>query len=249
MFDEHFEVFLADTVEGKKEHYKLRYQVYCEEMGYEEKNIFADQQEKDFWDRKAVHFLIRHKETKQWVGAMRMVFKQGNKLPFQEFCSLPSSEDKNITEIEISRLCLVKEIRKRKTDQEPPLGLNIKSDSKQQTPQNSESSENIKDFYSRRNVSRSLIWGLFRAASIYSAKHHIDNWYFLGTKALARIISKEGFAMTQVGGACNHRGQRFPFKVEMDEILNNSIWSSDFKNGYRLYSELDVEYLPDVISA
>ncbi len=38
MFDDHFEVFLADTRESKEIHYSIRYQVYCEEMGFENKH-------------------------------------------------------------------------------------------------------------------------------------------------------------------------------------------------------------------
>lgn len=236
MFDDYFDVYLADTPKGKEEHYSLRYKVYCEEMGFEDKKAFPLEQERDYWDEHSVHFLVRHRETEQWIGAMRMVFSQNGSLPLQDFCSIDHADDCDSNDIEISRLCLLKDIRKRKTDEEPPLGLNTKTDS-------AATETNVTELFSRRHISRSLIWGLFRAASIYSSEHNIDNWYFLGTKALARIISKEGFAMTQVGDVCHHRGERYPFKVEMSEILENAIWSTDFKKGYRLFSELQDDEL------
>lgn len=231
MFDDYFDVYLADTAEGREEHYKLRYQVYCEEMGFEDKNIFSSEQEKDRWDDNAVHFVVRHKETKQWVGAMRMVFKQDGALPLQEHCSLNTRHEPKSIDIEISRLCLVKEIRRRKTDEEPPLGLNSNTDAATR-------GKNVTDLFNRRQINVSLIWGLFRAASIYSEENGIDNWYFLSTKALARIIGREGFKMSQVGDVCYHRGERYPFKIDLNEILNNAIWSKNFKEGYRLFSEL-----------
>lgn len=232
MFDDYFDVYLADTSKGKEEHYKLRYQVYCEEMGFEDKNEFSSKQEMDRWDNHSVHFLVRHRETKQWVGAMRMVFRQGGALPLQKLCSIDGVIDRDGADIEISRLCLIKNIRKRKTDREPPLGLNAKADMKAK-------GGNVTDLYSRRQINRSLIWGLFRAASIYSEENNIDNWYFLCTKALARIISREGFSMSQVGNVCHHRGERYPFRIDLQEIMGNAIWRKDFKNGYRLFSQLE----------
>ena len=88
MFDNYFDVYLANTPEGKEEHYNLRYKVYCEEMGFEEKNDLMPGQEQDVWDEHSVHFLIRHRETGQWVGAMRMVFQQDGTLPLKESCSI-----------------------------------------------------------------------------------------------------------------------------------------------------------------
>lgn len=233
MFDKYFDVYLADTPKSKEKHYHIRYQVYCDEMGFEDKKNLWAHQESDQWDERAVHFLVRHRETGQWIGAMRIVFKENGILPLQEFCSLDHEYDKDSLDIEISRLCLIKDIRRRKTDDDPPLGLNTRAD----LPIND--NENITALYSRRQINRSIIWGLFRAASLYSSEHRIDNWYFLGTKALARIISREGFKMMQAGAACDHRGKRYPYRIELPEILDNTIWSTDFKKGYRLFSELE----------
>ncbi len=231
MFDQYFEVVLADTAAGLNTHYNLRYQVYCEEMGYEDKSRFPEELENDHWDEHSVHFIIRHKHTHQWIGAMRMVFPNNGELPLQEFCSIDREHSNNKQDIEISRLCLINDIRKRKTDDEPPLALNTIGD-----PQ---SGSDVTQLYSRRHINKSLIWGLFRAASLYSQANDIDNWYFLGSKALARVISREGFKMQQIGEGCEHRGKRYPFKVEMQHIVNNKIWSESFNNGYTLFSELE----------
>jgi len=231
MFDEYFEVVLADTPAGLNTHFNVRYQVYCDEMGYEDKSRFPDELESDHWDQHSVHFIIRHKHTHQWIGAMRMVFPYQGKLPMQEFCSI-DREHNSLQEIVISRLCLINDIRKRKTDEELPLALNTLGD-----PQ--PDSNDVTQLYSRRHINKSLIWGLFRAASLYSQAEGIENWYFLGSKALARVISREGFKMQQIGDGCEHRGKRYPFKVEMRNIVDNQIWSQSFNNGYTLYSELN----------
>ena len=125
MFDDHFEVFLADTRESKEIHYSIRYQVYCEEMGFENKDDFPLEQEFDEYDKHSTHFIVRARQTGQWVGAMRMIFKNDQPLPLEKHCTLNTIIENNIfnRSVEISRLCLVKDIRRRNTDCEPPLGL------------------------------------------------------------------------------------------------------------------------------
>ncbi len=229
MFDDYFDVYLADTPEGKKEHFKLRYKVYCEEMGYEGTNCSTPEQEIDKWDDHAVHFLVRHRESKQWIGAMRLVFQQDGSLPLKELCKIDPWDNCN-RHIEISRLCLIENIRKRKSDIEPPLGIcnNDLENSK----------KNVTELFDRRRIQRSLIWGLIRAASIYSSQRNVDKWYFLCTKALARVLSAGGLHLTKVGDACNHRGERYPFKLDVSNVLSNPWLKEEFKNGYRLYSDL-----------
>ena len=235
MFDEHFEVFWADTPESKKIHYSIRYQVYCEEMGFENKDDFPLEQEFDEYDSHSTHFIVRTRHTKQWVGAMRMVFKNDQLLPVEKHCTLNKIINNDIfnRSIEISRLCLVKNIRRRNTDGEPPLGL-LKEDDVDKIKKD----DNVVLFHARKHIERSIIWGLFRAAAVHSEKRKIKKWYFLGANALARIICKKGFNLQQIGDPCNFNGERFPFEIALNEVLSNSLWLNDFKNGYTRFSKM-----------
>jgi N-acyl amino acid synthase of PEP-CTERM/exosortase system len=235
MFDEHFEVFLADTQESKEIHYSIRYQVYCEEMGFENKDDFPLEQEFDEYDNHSTHFIVRTRHTDQWVGAMRMVFKNDQPFPLEKHCTLDQiiKDDVFNRSIEISRLCLVKNIRRRITDANPPLGIPNQSDEVKKD-------DNVIPFHGRRHIERSIIWGLFRAAALHSKEHTIKKWYFLSTNALARIISKTGCNMQLIGTGCNYNGERVPFKMIVNEILSNSLWLNDFKNGYSLYSRIEM---------
>jgi N-acyl amino acid synthase of PEP-CTERM/exosortase system len=235
MFDNHFEVFLADTPESKEIHYSIRYQVYCEEMGFENKDDFPLEQEFDEYDKHSTHFIVRNRQTDQWVGAMRMIFKNDQLFPLEKRCALNTIIKNDVfnRSFEISRLCLVNDIRRRITDCDPPLGLaedvdGIKND------------DNVIPFRSRRNIERSIIWGLFVAAAVHSKERNIQKWYFLCTNALARIISKTGCSMKILGDGCNHNGERFPFEMIVDEIHSYALTLNDFKNSYRLYSEMEV---------
>ncbi|MFA5984793.1 MAG: PEP-CTERM/exosortase system-associated acyltransferase [Methylococcaceae bacterium] len=232
MFDEHFEVFLADTPESKAIHYSIRYQVYCEEMGFEDKNAFPSQQESDEYDNDSIHFIIRHKHSDAWIGAMRLIFKRSALLPLEKNCALTEHIELSnfYHSVELSRLCLVKEIRRRITDKIPPVGI---SDIEQDTTINK---VNIKSFRKQRK-NPSIIWGLLRAATEYGHENDIKHCFFLTTNALARIIRKGGLGMLNIGAPCNHNGERFPFKMNVAETYSSPIWQ-DYKNSYRLYSEL-----------
>jgi N-acyl amino acid synthase of PEP-CTERM/exosortase system len=236
MFDKHFEVFLADTPESKKQHYGIRYQVYCEEMGFENKDDFPTEQEIDKWDVDSVHFIVRAKQTGQWIGAMRMVFKNEYPLTLEEHGVANKTINNSSFNhaIEISRLCLVKEIRRRNTDSNPPLGLAEENDEIKKR-------DNVISFRRSKEVERSIIWGLFRAAAIYSQESNIKKWYFLSTNALARIICKEGFNMKRISEPRHYKGERIPFELDLKEILSNPIGLNDFKKGYSLCSEMEMD--------
>lgn len=234
MFDNHFEVFLADTPESKEIHYSIRYQVYCEEMGFENKDDLPSEQEFDEFDNHSAHFIARHKKSGKWIGAMRLIFKNDQVLPIERHCILDEPIDKSLTQItvELSRLCVIKEIRRRVSDANPPCGI---GDEKQDIKE----AGKVKQFHDHHRVNRSIIWGLLNAAIVYCYSNNIENWYFITTTALAKVLRKGGFNMLNIGEPCYHNGERFPFKKDVFETYNNEIWRNDFMNGYgyRVFSE------------
>jgi len=238
MFDNYFEIFLADDQEGRAIHYNIRYQVYCEELGYENSQKFPDKQEFDKWDPKddqdqqSVLFLVRLKHTRQWIGAMRLVHYNGHNLPLEESTSLDHKI--NSPAVEISRLCLVKDIRKPYLQN--AYGIDENNTNNNTLPSGKEE-DHIKLFYSNPKVKSTIIWGLFNASSQYSIANNIKKWYLLSHKALARVIKRQGFRIEQVGPSCEHRGQRSPYCFDVDEIQSNPIWD-DFNNHYQLHSSL-----------
>ena len=44
--------------------------------------------------------------------------------------------------------------------------------------------------------------------------------------------------MLRIGEPCYHNGERYPFKKDVVETYHNEIWRKDYKNGYRIFSEL-----------
>ncbi len=233
-FDSCFEVFLADTPESKKIHYQLRYRVYCDEIGFEDKEQFPAQLEMDEWDSRAVHFLVRHKYTQQWLGGLRMVRHKSHVFPFQESSitheRIPSARYKN--SVEISRLCITKEARRfafRNSAIDAP-----------------EENRKISFLHDYRNINRNIMWGLYRAAALYSVRQGIKHWYMLSTPALAYCVKKQGFDIQQIGEAGSRQSVRLPYYLSAKQVLDNSLWLEDYRHDFRLYSDITNDISVDV---
>jgi N-acyl-L-homoserine lactone synthetase len=201
-FDNNFEVFLSDTLEGKKIHYNFRYRVHCVDKEYIDKELFPNQMEFDEWDNYAIHFLVRHKVSGQWIGGMRLVNEANGRFPFEQWSKSHQKTSYSQLAVEISRLGVIKEYRH----------LN--------------------------ESTRSLIWGMIRAAAMYSLMVNIDNWYFVVAPSLAQVLVKGGLGLEQIGDTFDYRGLLSPYRVKVEDVLANPIWLHDYKNDFRLWSEL-----------
>lgn len=206
LFDDQFEVVLADDEYSRSIHYQIRYQVYCLDEGFEDHALFSNEEEKDQWDDHSVHFLVRSRQTGEWVAAMRMVIPESGNLPIEQVCNIdpivmPSFPEKKIAEI--SRMCIVDSHRRKQLAgrlQAMPEGK-----------------------VAGGRVHRSIIMkGLLRAAAAYSQDHEIPFWYFLTTPALARVISRLNIQLIKVGSAYEHKGTRYPFLANIRQAVEDA---------------------------
>jgi N-acyl amino acid synthase of PEP-CTERM/exosortase system len=209
LFDDQFEVVLADDEFSRSIHYQIRYQVYCLEEGFEDRGRFSDEEEKDQWDDHSVHFLVRARQSGEWVAAMRMVIPETGGLPIEQVCDIDpivmsSFPEKQI--VEISRMCIVDSHRRKQLANVPGR--------LQAVPETKGAGE---------RVHKSIIMkGLLRAAATYSEDHDIPFWYFLTTPALARIINRLNVQLVKVGSAYEHRGTRYPFLANIRQAVEQA---------------------------
>ncbi|MDP5131234.1 MAG: PEP-CTERM/exosortase system-associated acyltransferase [Paraglaciecola sp.] len=124
---EHFSKYLqptiADSDQLRQEVYRLRHQVYCEELAFEAEN--DKHQERDSFDDHAIHCFVRHLSSGQLAGTARLIYSRSPEelLPIEQYCS-HAITDKHIfparfarDEIcEISRLAVPAAFRKRAID-------------------------------------------------------------------------------------------------------------------------------------
>jgi hypothetical protein len=85
-----------------------------------------------------------------------------------------------------------------------------------------------------------IIWGLIYAASKYSYHHDILNWYFLITPGLEKILRNGGLDMRVIGESIDHKGLRYPFKMDALATYQSDMWQSYYKQGYRKFSECNI---------
>lgn len=97
---EHFTQFLEPQVainnELKKEAFKIRHNVYCEELAFED--IKEGGLEKDEFDDQSIFSLIKHKPSNTYTSCVRIVnIQQSDQLlPIEKFASTPL-QTKNCT--------------------------------------------------------------------------------------------------------------------------------------------------------
>jgi N-acyl amino acid synthase of PEP-CTERM/exosortase system len=128
-FNRYFSLSVADSQLLKQEAYKIRYQVYCQELNYEAPTNFPDEMEIDLYDNHSIHCLLKHKPTGIYAGCVRIIVPQKHTyksiFPWQQFASkmvYPSPEYEWSNICEISRLAVRGEFRKRQGDDDIPLG-------------------------------------------------------------------------------------------------------------------------------
>jgi N-acyl amino acid synthase of PEP-CTERM/exosortase system len=213
-FKRYFEVTAATTDELRDDVYRIRHEVYCEELAFEP--VRPDRREHDPYDRHSVHCLLRSSgEAHELVGCTRMVLANPEDpdapLPFEILChdtidrSIidPSALQRNRIG-EISRLAVRAKYRRRRGEQHVPVAL---ADDDFGTP------DNPRFPY--------IPIGLYLGATAL-AKHLGLEWVFVLTEPrLASHFAKLGLEITQIGAPVEHRGTRIPSMFNTERTIKN----------------------------
>lgn len=109
-----YNVVLADTKCSRNIHYGLRYQVYCLEKGFEDPSRFKDGMERDMYDARATHFILRSQAEDEWVGTCRVIMGPPASLPAFKVANhsdIPCAGNNSVV-AECSRLAIPREFQK-----------------------------------------------------------------------------------------------------------------------------------------
>ncbi|MEL4894704.1 PEP-CTERM/exosortase system-associated acyltransferase [Crocosphaera sp. Alani8] len=206
-FFNHFTPIFAHTDKLKQEIYKIRYQVYCEELNYESKNKFLDKKEQDVYDHRSYHFLLEHKPSGQYVGCVRLIFPTSEKtqvlFPFEKIYNKSVNFDIKCRQnhCEISRLAILKTFRKPQKNSLCATGVNFCTQDKK---------------YNVPLISMGLHGAYISMAAFWGFK-----LFCLIEKSLARHYQLYGIKTHQIGPMIDYRGKRIPFLMKPREILRN----------------------------
>jgi N-acyl amino acid synthase of PEP-CTERM/exosortase system len=184
MFDSRYEVVLADTPESKEIHFNLRYRVFCLEKKFEDETKFSHEMEKDQYDERAVHFLVRDRLKREWIGAARLIIGKLDTLPISKVAEIDDLRIENSTIVaEFSRLLVLQKFRR--------------------------SHANV----AASTAEPEILLGLIRATKDYCFQQNITNVLFLCRRSIFRILGNAGIEMQQIGSPCLYRGVRVPYLI------------------------------------
>lgn len=226
-FKQYFEVVPALSAPLKDEVYRIRHQVYCEELAFEPQR--PDRRETDEHDQYSLHLLIRSVKTNKFVGCTRIVRTRPDDreypLPFEKTCA--ATLDRTIVDpselprdriAEISRLAVISEFRRRREDERKPLSITDK------------------DFGTPAQPRFPYIpVGLYLGTIELARLNGIDTLFVLTEERLANHFRKFGVKIRTIGGAVEHRGQRIPSMMNTAGIIDN-LWAI-FRPLYRAVAD------------
>ena len=223
LFVRTFSVEIADTEQLRREAFRLRYRVYCDERRFERSEDFPDQMEFDEHDDGAVHAIVRHRRTGIVVGTVRLILRHhanpNNRLPLEKACGglldqdqLSKFDSYEHSVAEVSRFAVSKSAIAELTEQTKGSPGHIAADA-------------FREILGG-NPFQSIALGLISALFQMSEACGIDHWYALMEPALARHLSRLGLRFTRVGPLVNHRGKRQPMLANLwqlrQEILDQN---------------------------
>ncbi len=223
-----FEVVHANTPELIDEAYKLRYQVYCEEKGFEDAEQFPDGREFDEYDRRAAHSLIRHRDSGVFVGVVRLVLPDSSDpsslLPAERFCRLNSHPE--LAKLprhsigEISRFSISKTFRRRIAEANSISGI---------YQEEGANAASVHPRFDRRLLPHVTV-GLIAALVQMCKEHGIQYCYAVMEPTLLKLLGRFGIYFQSVGEPVDCHGLRVPSFFAGDDLLammhkRPEIWS------------------------
>lgn len=210
LYNAWFDAREADTPELREEVFRLRYQVYCLENGFEDPSANPNGIECDEYDARSLHALLIHRASRAIVGTIRLVLHDHSVdrgcLPFDRICSKymrqrPSSLPFKTT-AELSRFAISKSLRSRLSD-----GLyghvTALPDSEAEY----------------RRVLPHTTLGLMTAALQLGLRQNITHVCAVMEPTLLRLLTRLGIHFTPHGDPVEHHGLRQPCYTSVEELF------------------------------
>jgi N-acyl amino acid synthase of PEP-CTERM/exosortase system len=213
-FARYFEMSLAQTDEQKQAVYRVRYNVYCEEFGYEDAEAFKDGFETDAFDEQSIHCLVTHKPTGTPAGCVRLVTVDADtKMPMEQHCAdaldaefFRHMKNRRGYMAEISRLAVDGQFRRRRGEQESRFG-----------------NTSTLHFAAREQRTFSLIAvSLFLAASAVADLLRRTDCFAIMEPFLPVILKRTGVSVQRIGSDFDYKGTRAPYYLNIDEAVRSA---------------------------
>ena len=193
--------------------FRLRYEVYAIEFGFENPADFPDKLEKDAYDDHSVHFVALNTDDAV-IGTVRMILHSPKGFPVEHAAEITGFHDKPAPEhlTEVSRLAVSKRLRRRPEDgmhgveSYIPQSQGGASDKKPDNPVVEKREKPV------------IVLGLYKAVYHKCKKLGITHMYMITEDKLFYALYKFGFIFSQVGDPVIYHGKRTPYATSWYEI-------------------------------
>jgi N-acyl amino acid synthase of PEP-CTERM/exosortase system len=211
-FKRYFEIVPALTEELRDTAFRIRHQVYCEDLKYEPER--PSRRESDEYDRHSLHCLIRSVKTGEFAGCTRLILSRPDDphypLPFEKTCA--EALDRALLDpqalsrhriAEVSRLAVISKFRTRRGERHSAVPLTEAS-------------------YGTDIMPRFpyIPVALYLATTELARRHGIHTMFLLTEPRLAAHFAKLGVNIIQIGEPVEHRGLRIPSVVNVQKIID-----------------------------
>ena len=215
-FNRYFAVDFASTEEMKQRVYEVRYRVYCEEFGYEDRSAFPDERESDAYDAASLHCLITHIPSGLAAGCVRLVPANAapglERLPLEQHCAdsldrafIDGLELDRSTVCEISRLAVDGLFRRRSGEATSRYGQLGAMDVSQQE---------------QRSFSLISV-AAFLAATALTELAERTNVFAMMEPFLPRMLERSGIRFQRAGADTDYHGVRAPYFIRTQDAVAN----------------------------
>lgn len=209
-----FKFLEVSTEEFKKQIYRLRYEVYALEFGFENPRDFPDKLEKDIYDDYSIHFaaLNQHDEV---IGTARMILDSEKGFPVEHASEITNFENKPAPKYitEVSRLAVSKTIRRRPED-----GIHGVESYIPKSQGGVSDIPNKKNPKTEKRQKPVIILGLYKTVYQKCKELDITHMYMITEEKLFHALYKFGFIFTQVGSSVEYHGKRTPYATSWETI-------------------------------
>lgn len=217
--------FRFGIVEDKdvlKDTFRMRYEVYVQEFGFEKKEDHPNGLETDDYENESIHFACVN-ENDSVVGTLRLVLNSKKGFPIEHATETTFIGEKpERSQIaEISRLTVSKDLRRRKEDGMHGVESYLTKNEGGVLPDDGSIPDEMKG---RKNPI--IVLGLYQIMYHESKRRGITHWYMITEKKVYYALKKYGFLFHQIGEPVQYHGERIPYlgiieNIETDLIKKN----------------------------
>jgi N-acyl amino acid synthase of PEP-CTERM/exosortase system len=210
-----FKFVVATTPELLDGVFRLRYQVYVDEFGFEHAGDHPDGKEMDEWDPFSIHMAALNPEG-DVIGTIRLILNSVSGLPTLNVVA-PFYQDRNPQSrhiAEVSRLAVARSFRRRVED-------GFQGVQEFWSPQKSIAFHRaeVGEFPSQERRNRfAVVLGLFKIMLHVSKRIDLKDWYMMAEKRLWYLLKRYHIIFNAVGPEIDYHGKRVPYHGHIIDV-------------------------------